>query len=147
MGTLHKVKMKMKLDRDLRKLLVRGGRDEILLDLDGDKLADIALVDEDRDGDIDTIAMDLTGDGEFNLYLVDTDHNHVPDAILFDRDGSGDLEVLGMGEEIEAAMLAAAQELYLQMMAEEYIAESVSSALEELEKDVRAARKELDRRR
>ena len=43
MGTLRKLRMAMKTDRDLRRLMVRGSHNEILLDLDGDKEADIAL--------------------------------------------------------------------------------------------------------
>ena len=146
MGTLRKTRTKLRLDRDLRKMLVRGSRDEILLDLDGDKQADIALIDDDRDGDLDTFALDLTGDGQFNLYLVDTDHNHIPDAILFDREGDGDMELLALGEEVEAAILSAAQELYISLLAEEYLAQDLDAALRELEKEAREARKALKKR-
>ena len=146
MGTLRKAKVKFKMDRDLRKLLVRGGRNEILLDLDGDKLADIVLADDNGDGDIDTIAVDLTGDGEFNLYFVDTDHNNIPDAVLYDKDGTGEMEILGLGEEVEERLISAAQHLYALMIAEEYIAEKVDLALSELEKKVHDARKELNKR-
>ena len=45
MGTLRQLKMKMRLDADLRPMLVRAMRHEILIDLDGDKVADIALID------------------------------------------------------------------------------------------------------
>ena len=38
-------------------MLVRGSRHEILLDLDGDGQADIGLIDENTDGDIDTVAV------------------------------------------------------------------------------------------
>lgn len=62
MGTLRKVKLVAKLDKDLRKMLVKGGRNEILVDLDGDKEADIMLSDTSGDGNIDTIVADLTGD-------------------------------------------------------------------------------------
>ncbi len=72
MGTLKKMKMKLRMDKDLRKTLVRSARNEILIDLDGDREADVALLDTTGDGDIDTLAMDLTGDGEFNLYFTDT---------------------------------------------------------------------------
>ena len=146
MGTLLKTKTKLKLDKDLRKLLVRGSRHEILLDLDGDKQADVALIDENTDGDIDTIAVDLTGDGEFDLYFVDTDHNGVPDAVFYYEAGSEEVTVLGLGEEVEEAMISAAADLYVLMLADEYIAESMEAALKELEKDVRDARKALKKR-
>ena len=58
---------------------MRGSRHEILLDFDGDKQADIALIDDNHDGDLDTIAVDLAGNGEFDLFLIDTDHNNIPD--------------------------------------------------------------------
>ena len=147
MGTLLKTKTKLKLDKDLRKLLVRGSRHEILLDLDGDKQADVALIDENTDGDIDTIAVDLTGDGEFDLYFVDTDHNSIPDTILFDEKGDGNLQMLDIGMDVETAMIEAAQYLYELMMAEEYIAQNVDAALLDLEKKVHAARKELRKQR
>lgn len=147
MGTLRKIKTKMKLDKDLRKLLVRGSRDEILLDLDGDGQADIALTDENHDGDLDTFAVDLTGDGEFNLYFVDTDHNSIPDAILFDEEGDGDLEVLDIGKDVEAALIEAAQYVYELMLAEEYAAQSMDAALLDLEKRVHDARRQLRKNR
>ena len=71
MGTLRELKFKMKSDKDLRPMLVRSMRHELLIDLDGDKVADIALIDSNRDGDLDTIAVDTTGNGDFNLYIGD----------------------------------------------------------------------------
>lgn len=146
MGTLLKAKAKLKLDKDMRKLLVRGSRNEILLNLDGDKLADVALIDENADGDIDTIAMDLTGDGEFDLYFVDSDHNGIPDAVLHYEADSEEVTVLGLGDAVEEAMISAAADLYMLMLADEYIAERMDAALEELEKTVHNARKELKKR-
>ena len=67
MGTLRTLKAAMRLDIDLRKMLVRGNRNELLIDVDGDKEADIAIIDMTGDDGIDTVAVDLTGDGEFNL--------------------------------------------------------------------------------
>lgn len=146
MGTLLKVKLKIKTDKDLRKMLVRGGREEILLDLDGDKEADVALIDADHDGDIDAIAVDLGGRGEFDLYLVDNDHNNIPDQIIFDEEGNGEFKTLAMGPEVEAHLIAAAERVNMLLMAEEVIAERVDEALGELEKRVRVARKELKKR-
>ena len=62
MGTLRKMKMKMRLDKDLHKTLVRSAKNEILIDVDGYHEADFALMDTTGDGDIDTLAVDLTGD-------------------------------------------------------------------------------------
>ena len=82
MGTLKKMRLTMKTDRDLRKLMVRGSHNEILLDLDGDKQADIALQDINSDGNIDRFAFDATGDGWFNLFIDDEDRDGVPDRIF-----------------------------------------------------------------
>ena len=74
--------------RDLRKLMVRGSHNEILLDLDGDKQADIALQDINSDGNIDRFAFDATGDGWFNLFIDDEDRNGIPDRIFVVKYGS-----------------------------------------------------------
>lgn len=137
----------MRMDRDWHKTLLRSSRNEILIDVDGDKEADIALLDTTGNGDIDTVAVDLTGDGEFNLYFSDTDGNGIPDMILLDEEGTGSLELLGMGQEVEEAMLAAAVTLYTAVMAEEYIAETLDQKLEELDRQVKQARKELEKHR
>ena len=147
MGTLLKAKTAIRLDRDLRHKLVRGSRHEILLDLDGDKLADIALIDDNHDGDLDTIAVDLSGNGEFDLFLIDTDHNNIPDKVLYDEAGDGELRELAAGPEVEEHLISAAQHIYMLMMAEEIIAERVDEALAEMDRKVRDARKELKKRK
>ncbi len=143
MGTLRKMKMKLRMDKDLHKTLVRSARNEILIDLDGDREADVALLDTTGDGDIDTLAMDLTGDGEFNLYFTDTDHNGIPDMVLLDSTGAGDIEFLAIGQEVEDAMIVAAGTVLRMMAAEEYAVQLLDEALDDLEKDVRLARKNL----
>ncbi|MCD8045803.1 MAG: hypothetical protein LUE90_04030 [Clostridiales bacterium] len=85
MGTLRKVKHKMKLDKDFRKTLVRSAKNEIMIDVDGDGIPDVAMMDSTGDGDIDTIAVDLTGDGEFNLYFHDSNANGIPDMIKAEK--------------------------------------------------------------
>lgn len=147
MGTLRKVKSKMRRDKDLRKTLVRSGKDEILIDVDGDHEADVALLDTAGNGDIDTLAVDLTGDGEFNLYFTDTDRNGVPDVVLLDETGRGDFTLLGIGSEMEDAIVAAANRVLLMMEAEDYIAQALDEALDDLDKDIRAARKALKKRK
>ena len=143
MGTLRKLKLSMKLDKNLRHTLVKGTRNEILIDLDGDDQADLALLDTTGDGDIDTLSMDLTGDGEFNLYFADTDHNHIPDTILFDANGDGNPEILAVGEEVERGMLTAAGAVAEAVRFGEYLAESLDKALGDLEKEIKRARKKL----
>lgn len=145
MGTLNKVRLKMKLDKDLRQMLVRGSRHEILLDVDGDKEPDIGLLDDDHDGDIDTIALDLTGDNEFNLYIKDADKNGVPDTILFDENGDGNMEVLHSGDAVEQAVLFAAEKVEQALMLEDYVQSQLADYMKTLEKEVRKARKALKR--
>lgn len=145
MGTLTKVRLKMKLDKDLRQMLVRGSRHEILLDVDGDKEPDIGLLDDDHDGDIDTIALDLTGDNEFNLYIKDTDKNGIPDTILFDENGDGNMEVLHSGDAVEQAILFAAEKVEQALELEDYVQSQLADYMKTLEKEVRKARKALKR--
>ena len=59
------------------------------------------------------------------------------------ENGSDEVTVLGLGQEVEDAMISAAADVYMLMLADEYIAASMDAALEELEKDVKAARREL----
>jgi hypothetical protein len=147
MGTLRKLKMKMKFDRDWHKTLVRGARNEILIDIDGDKEPDVAIMDTTGNGDIDTLAVDLTGDGEFNLYISDTDGNGIPDLILMDEDGKGDLKVLGMGKEVEEAIITAASAVKTAIATGDYISQLLDAALDDLDKQVKIARKQLKKLR
>lgn len=146
MGTLRKAKLNMKLDKEFRKMLVRGARNEIFIDIDGDKEADIALMDTTGDGDIDTLTVDLTGDGEFNLYFTDTDRNHVPNMVLYDEEGTGDFQLLGLGKEVEDTLLSTAATVLAMLEAEDYIVAVLDQALEELDQDIRTARKALKKR-
>ena len=130
MKTLRKVKLTMKLDKDLRHTLLKGTKNEILIDLDGDKQADLAL-------------MDTTNDGEFNLYLVDSDHNNIPDTILYDENGDGNMQVLAVGKDVEDAMLSAAALVVKALEFGDYVASQLDSALDELEKEVKVLRKKL----
>ena len=143
MGTLRSVKRKMKTDQDLRKTLLRSAKDEILIDVDGDGLADAALMDSTGDGNIDTLAVDLTGDGEFNLYFHDSDANNIPDMVLLDEEGDGVLELVGIGPEVEAAMIEAAAAILEMMAVGEYVAEQLDRELEKLEGQLKIAQKEL----
>lgn len=143
MGTLKKLKMRMKFDHEWRRTLVRGTKNEILIDLDGDKQADLALMDTIGDGDIDTLAIDLDGNGDFDLYFVDTDHNNIPDKILFDKDGTGDFEEIASGKEVESDIISALQAVEAALAMGDYIAATLDAALDDLEKEIKVARKKL----
>lgn len=144
MGTLRKVKQKMKLDKDLRKTLVRSAKDEIMIDVDGDGIPDVALMDSTGDGNIDTLAMDLTGDGEFNLYFNDTDGNGIPDMVLLDEDGDGIIEVIAIGKEIETQLIETANTILAMMAVGDYVAEALDQALDDLQELLIEAKKELE---
>ena len=147
MGTLRKLKSKMRFDRDWHKTLLRSAKNEILIDIDGDKEADLALIDTTGDGNIDTLAVDLTGDGEFNLYLGDTDQNGIPDVALYDENGTGDLELLGLGKEVEDAIIGTACLIRAAVVTGDYIAAALEEELDELDRQIKAAQKELKKRR
>ncbi len=133
MGTLRKLKNMMKKDEELHELMIRSGRHEILLDLDGDKVPDIGLLDTERNGDVDAIAVDLTGNGEFNFYLVDHDGNGIPDEISFYQDGD-DIPIKAVfGRSVESRMLERISKIYALMSAADFAARDIMDALKDLE--------------
>ena len=143
MGTLKKMRLTMKTDRDLRKRMVRGSHNEILLDLDGDKQADIALQDINSDGNIDRFAFDATGDGWFNLFIDDEDRDGVPDRIFvvkYGKDEEPDKVVeLAAGPDVEQEIIAIAQEIALLIQAKEIIGEEMIVRLNDLDRKVSKA--------
>ena len=143
MGTLKKMRLTMKTDRDLRKLMVRGSHNAILLDLDGDKQADIALQDINSDGNIDRFAFDATGDGWFNLFIDDEDRDGVPDRIFvvkYGKDEEPDKVVeLAAGPDVEQEIIAVAQEIALMIQAKEIIGEEMIVRLNDLDRKVSKA--------
>jgi hypothetical protein len=87
-GTLARMRLAMKADPEMAKLLCSSPKNELFFDLNGDGVADFALIDTNRTGDIDTLGIDLYGDGEFDLYLSDTDKNGAPDTVLYYKTGA-----------------------------------------------------------
>lgn len=115
MGNLQKLKSKLRADAHWKRSIVRSTKSEILIDLDGDKEADLCLMTTSEEGKIDVYAIDLTGEGEFNLYFLDTNHDDIPDRIFMDQEGVGQMEPLGSGRDEETvlvdAMAAVAKEV------------------------------------
>ena len=133
MGTLRQLKFHMRTDNELRPLLVRSSHHELLIDLDGDKVADIALIDNNHDGDIDMIGVDATGNGDFNLYIGDADGNGIPDTVEFYEDGEDMPLAAYFGRRVEERFIDMAELIYTRIVAKEIIATELISALAEFE--------------
>ena len=133
MGTLRQLKTKMRLDKELRPMLVRSSLHEVLIDLDGDKVADIALIDNNRDGDIDMIAVDATGNGDFNLYIGDQDANGIPDTVEFYADGEDMPLAAYFGTAVEDGFIALGERIFARVVAAELIADELIAAFAEFE--------------
>ena len=145
MTDIVKTKQRMKEDPTLKKMVLLSSKSEIILDLDGDCLADAGLMDSVGDGRVDTLAVDLTGDNEFNLYFMDTRNNDLPDVVFYDEKSNGNLRLVGIGEGIEGTLQAAAARVYRTLLAESYESEKVEKALCELDQLVKDARTKLVR--
>mgnify|MGYP002621022990 FL=1 len=133
MGTLRQLKSAMKSDKELRPMLVRSILHELLIDLDGDKVADIALIDNNRDGDIDMIAVDATGNGDFNLYVGDADGNGIIDTVEFYDDGDDMPIAAYFGRAVEERFIELGEAIFARILAGELIADQIISAFEEFE--------------
>ncbi len=129
---IRKAKKYIKADPELRKMLVRSGRNEIMLDLDGDGAADVCISSENKGKKIDTLAVDLSGNGEFNLYLHDADGNGIPDTILWVDDDSEEAEVLAVGSEVEQGLVDIAVRISSLLSAEEFLNEEFGVSLVDL---------------
>lgn len=131
-GNLRKAKVHIMMDPDLSPMLVRSGWDEIMLDLDGDGVADICLSDESGDGDIDTIAFDATGNGEFNLYLHDSDGNGISDEVYWGDDGAEELELIAFGSEVEEGLVEIGAHIFRLISAEAFLNEEFGVSLHDV---------------
>ncbi len=131
-GNIRKAKKWIKEDPELRKMLVRSGRNEIMLDLDGDGAADVCISSENKGKNIDTLAIDLSGNGEFNLYLHDADGNGIPDTILWADDDSDEAEVIAIGSDVEDGLIDIATRIDRLLSAEEFLNEELGLSLADL---------------
>lgn len=129
---IRRAKKRIKADPQLHKLLMHSGRNEIMLDLNGDGAADICISSENDGKNIDTLAIDLSGNGEFNLYLHDADGNGIPDTILWADDDSDDMELIAMGSDIEEGLIDIATRIDRLLSAEEFLNEELGISLADL---------------
>jgi hypothetical protein len=140
MNDIVKIKQRMKDDPVLGKMVLVSRQKEIFLDLDGDQLADVGLMDTAGDGRVDTLAVDLTGDNEFNLYFMDTRLNDLPDVVFYDEKSNGDLKLVGIGEGVQGTLQHAAARVYRALLSEAYDEKKIETALYELDDLIKDAR-------
>lgn len=145
MTAIAKTKQRMKTDPVLSKMLLLSRKNEIILDVDGDMLGDVALMDSVGDGRVDTLAVDLTGDNEFNLYFMDTVQDDLPDVVFYDEKSDGDLRLVGIGSGLEGTLQQKAAVVYRELLAEEYNAEGVAKALKDLDNLIKQARETINK--
>ena len=126
-------------------MLLRGSNNELLIDLDGDKQADIALVDVDKGGNLDRICVDLTGNGYFDLYVDDTDNNGIPDRIFLVDEENDKTQELAFGPEVEEQIMVAAKAVAQVLEAQEIIADELDARLRDTEISIHSARRQLNR--
>lgn len=140
MTAIEKTKQRMKANPTLCKMVLMSKKNEIILDVDGDMLGDVGLMDSIGDGRVDTLAVDLTGDNEFNLYFMDTEQNDLPDVVFYDEKSDGDLRLIGIGSGLQGTLQQAAAVVYRALLAEDYSAEGVEKALKDLDSLIKQAR-------
>ena len=134
MSTMNETKKRLEEASKLERIkITKGGKDKILIDLNGDGEPEAALIDTTNSGRTDLLAIDLTGDHKFNLYMDDTNDNSYPDVFYVDSKGDGNIQLLGIGE--ERAMNEMGQRLtkiYQSLTDAEAGAEKINEALHDL---------------
>ena len=142
MGTLKQTKKRFTSAINAAKISVLAMEaDRILVDLNGDKMADAALIDTTGNGAPDLLALDLTGDGKFNLFLDDTNDNNFPDTAYIDQNGDGNIKLLSMGETIKNKSQLKLVKIYATLVSDEATEEETYDALRALAKVVKELQK------
>lgn len=142
-GTLAGMRYKMKADPAMAKMLCPSPKNELYFDVNGDGVADFALIDSNHTGNLNMIAMDLTGSGEFNLYLSDLDDNGAPEKVEYYRDSDDEPMAAGAGARHEAFLRPAAMKFMITLRSE-FTAESLAAALRAYRDEAIAALKVLE---
>ncbi len=131
-GKIRKIKKRIMADPEMKKMLVRSAWDEIMLDLDGDGIADVCLSSDNVWGYIDTFSVDLTGNGEFNLYLHDANGNGLPDAILWGDDDSDELVLVAAGSAVENGLVETVAKIESLLRSDEFKSAELGLTLSDL---------------
>ncbi len=145
MTDIARVKQNMKNDPTLSKMVLLSKRNEVVLDVDGDQLADVCLMDSVGDGRVDTLAVDLTGDNEYNLYFMDTVQDELPDVVFYDEKSNGDLRLIGIGSGIQGTLQQAAAVVYRALLADKYETANVEKALKDLSNLIKQSRESIQK--
>ena len=128
---------------EIAKFVMPSTKYEVLLDLNGDGIADFALIDVNHSGNLNTIAMDLTGSGEFNLYLSDLDDTGAAEKVEYYRDSDEEPMAAGSGPRHEDYLRPAATKFFITLRSD-FSAESLKAALCTYRDEAVAALKALD---
>ena len=142
-GNLAGMRLKMKADPEMAKMLCPSPKNELYFDLNGDGIADFALIDINHSGNLNTIAMDLTGSGEFNLYLSDLDDTGAAEKVEYYRDSDEEPMAAGAGPRHEDYLRPAATKFFITLR-NEFTAESLKAALCTYRDEAVAALKALE---
>ena len=141
-GTLARMRLAMKADPDMAKLLCSSPKNELFFDLNDDGVADFALCDSNHSGEIDTMGFDLTGDGEFDLYINDTDDNGISDHLLVYKPGEEEPTVEASGSRLEEALRPATMKFIITLRSH-FDAKTLVKAMKAYRKDVVAVAKSV----
>lgn len=130
--SIREAKKRIKNDPELSKMLLRSSWKEIVLDLDGDGVADVSFSAEKLGNKIDTIAFDLSGKGEYDLYLHDMDGNGIPDTVLWTGANQDEPAVVAFGGEVELAFVNLGVKIADLLVAEEFLNKELGVSLTDL---------------
>ena len=136
--SIREAKKRIKNDPELSKMLLRSGWKEIVLDLDGDGVADVSFSAEKIGTKIDTIAFDLSGKGEYDLYLHDMDGNGIPDTVLWTGADPDEPAVVAFGGEVELAFINLGVKIADLLVAEDFLNRELGVSLADLAEYLKA---------
>lgn len=145
MATFEEMKRRLKKAAEKDRINIsKGEKNEVLIDLNNDKLPEAALIDTTGSGRPDLLAIDATGDHKFNLYLDDTDDNDFPDVVYVDKKGDGNVQLVTAGEEIKDNMQKRLYRIFGTLTSDEFDVDAMHKALLELAEIVYLIQKKVN---